>query len=533
MKKVLLLYPELPPFGFWNYKEVCRLLGAKFPAAPLGMITLAALLPQEWDMRLIDLNTTRLDDSAIDWADLVFLGGMLPQQINLLKLIDRVHARGKKVVVGGPDPTSQPKTYQKADYLVLGEAEATIYPFLADLEKGVQSGIYTSEHKPDIKKSPVPRFDLLNLKDYLMIGIQFCRGCPFNCEFCDIIELFGRIPRTKTPEQVIKELETLYQLGYRGHIDFVDDNFIGHRSKVKELLIMLKDWSKRHNFPFFYSTEASVNLADDEELLGLMRDLDFRYLFVGIESPDPKILKFAQKGQNIDRRLIEDLSKIYQYGMIVNAGFILGFDNEDTHSAKLITDIVQDSKIVMAMVGLLYALPNTQLTRRLKKETRLLKNINPTDEKSQALLVDQSSSGLNFVTRRPRTEIMRDFLFIINTVYSDKNYFDRCLELGRVLQTNYRYQPSLKRILNSVKAFIKLVAKLGFRKSAAFYFWRNIFCLLFSNPKALEAMVNLMAMFIHFSKETKFITNIMNEKIRKIEEIGEANFYKELLDNPR
>jgi radical SAM superfamily enzyme YgiQ (UPF0313 family) len=206
MKKALLVYPEFSPLGFWNYRDVCKMAGAKYPAAPLGMITLAALLPRDWDIRLVDMNTSKLRDSDIDRADLVFTGGMLPQQPFILKLIDRVQARGKKIVTGGPDPTSQPEIYKKSDYLVLGEAEDSIKLFLSDLENGVNGGVYyPSENRPDMAGSPVPRFDLLRFKDYLMIGVQYSRGCPFNCEFCDVIELFGRNPRTKSSEQIIRE----------------------------------------------------------------------------------------------------------------------------------------------------------------------------------------------------------------------------------------------------------------------------------------------------------------------------------------
>jgi len=287
------------------------------------------------------MNTAELDDSDIDWSDLVFIGGMLSQQVNSLKLVDRAHTRGKKVVCGGPDPTSQPEIYQKADYLVLGEGEDTIIPFLDDLEKGVESGWYfPHENKPDIATSPVPRFDLLNFDDYLMIGIQFSRGCPFNCEFCDVIELFGRTPRTKTTRQILKELDRLYELGYRGHLDFVDDNFIGHKGKAKEMLRAVKEWSELHDYPFFFSTEASINLADDEDLLRLMENVDFRYVFIGIESADEEVIRCSQKRQNLNRRLCEDLHKIYNHGMIVNAGFIVGFDNETSETARLITHAV-------------------------------------------------------------------------------------------------------------------------------------------------------------------------------------------------
>ncbi len=509
MQKALLLYPQFSPMGFWNYKDICRLLGAKYPAAPLGIITVAALLPQEWDIKLIDMNTAELLDSDIDRADIVFISGMLPQQINFLKLIDRIHSRNKRVVAGGPDPTSQPEIYKKADYLVLGEAEDTIKPFLNDLKNEVKNGIYRPDRiKPCITTSPVPRFDLLNLNDYLMIGIQFSRGCPFNCEFCDIIELYGRKPRTKTPKQVIEELDALYNLGYRGHIDFVDDNFIGHIKKTKEILRAVKTWYEGHDKPFFFSTEASINLADDDELLGLMRDIDFRYVFIGIESGDEKILKDIQKEQNLNRNLVGSLNKIYDYGIIVNGGFIIGFDNETSEAVYLIADIIEQGKICMSMIGLLYALPNTQLTRRLKKEKRFTENSNQLNYNDEHY-IDQTTTGLNFLTTRPKEKIIKDHIYILKKVYSHKNYFNRCLELCKILRKKKHYRPSFLTKLNSVLVFFRLVIKIGIDLRMIYYFWRNIFIMLFYRPSQVEEIVSLMAMHLHFKKQTEYIISRM------------------------
>jgi len=441
---ILLVYPEFSPFGFWNYKEVCRLLGARYPAAPLGLITLAALLPDSWSMKLVDMNTTRLTDHDIDEADLVFIGGMLPQQANFLKLIDRVHSRGKKVVAGGPDPTSQPEIYETSDFLLMGEVENSITAFLADLAAGAESGIYYPEEvRPDIAMSPVPRFDLLDFDAYLMVGIQVTRGCPFNCEFCDIIELYGRTPRTKTPEQLVLELETLYRLGYRGHVDFVDDNFIGNKRKAKAILETVRDWSRVHGYPFCFSTEASINLADDAELLALMRDVDFRYVFIGIESADEDVLASANKRANLRREIFKDVLKIYRYGIVVNGGFIIGFDNETSASVRSITDTIEQGRICMAMIGLLYALPNTQLTRRLEREGRFLKSANKQGLDDDTA-VDQTTSGLNFTTRRPRSEIYRDFENVLQKVYACKAYFARCLQLGLTLKSKVKHKLSCK-----------------------------------------------------------------------------------------
>jgi radical SAM superfamily enzyme YgiQ (UPF0313 family) len=523
MEKALLVYPEFSPYGFWNYKDVCRLVGAKYPAAPLGMITLASLLPQEWEIKLIDMNTSELFDSDIAWADMVFIGGMLPQQVNILKLIDRVHGLGKKAVVGGPDPTSQPDIYRNADYLVLGETEDTINPFLQDLDGGAESGTYLPQaRKPDITESPIPRFDLLNFKDYIMIGIQFSRGCPFNCEFCDVIELYGRNPRTKTPEQIIKELDTLYRLGYRGHVDFVDDNFIGHKTKSKEILGAVKKWSGDHDYPFYFSTEASINLADDEELLGLMEDIDLRYLFIGIESADEEVLKSTKKKQNLNRKLKDDLYKIYSHGMVVNGGFIIGFDNETSATARLIVDLIISGKICMSMIGLLYALPNTQLTRRLSREKRLFEESSLLDRNNKNT-IDQATSGLNFVTLRPRSEIINDYVFILERIYSRKTYFDNCLKFGRVLRNKRKHKQKFIVKLKTLYSFIKLINKIGIKPSTFYYFWRNIFIIMLTRPSSVEEVVNLMAMYIHFRKQTGYIVKLMNGNLRDIEEKNTKN----------
>lgn len=514
MKKVLLIQPEFSPFGFWNYKDVCRLAGARYPAAPLGMITLAALLPQDWDIKLVDMNTVELHDSDIDRSDLVFIGGMLSQQVNSLKLIDRVQARGRKVVSGGPDPTSQPEIYRKADFLVLGEAEDSIIPFLHDLERGVESGSYFPlAEKPDITRSPVPRFDLLDFDDYLMIGVQFSRGCPFSCEFCNVIQLFGRVPRTKTPEQIVKELDTLYRLGYRGHVDFVDDNFIGHKAKAKEILRAVRRWSGVHDYPFYYSTEASINLADDDELLALMEDIDMRYLFIGIESIDENVLISSRKSQNLNRKLRDDLHKIYSHGMIVNGGFIIGFDNETSETARLIAESVKYGKICIPMIGLLYALPNTQLTLRLIKENRLFENSSLLDENNRDT-VDQATSGLNFITMRPRNEIIRDFIYVLENVSNCKSYFDRCLELGLALRARRKYRPSFGRKLKAARSFLRLVNRLGLNPTTSYYFWRNIIIILFRRPSSIEEVANMMAMYIHFHKQTQYIIELMTGNLR-------------------
>lgn len=525
--KCLIVQSQFSMNSFWNYVDVCKIAGAKYPATPLGLMTVAALLPQQWQFKLIDTNVEPLLDDHLKWADVVCTGGMLPQQQGTLSIIDKAHQHGCPVVVGGPDPSSQPDIYQAADYLVLGEGEITIPLFIQDLEKGCTNGKYKSDERADMTKAVVPRFDLIKFKDYIQVGIQYTRGCPFNCEFCDIIELYGRIARTKTPEQIIKELQTLYDLGYRGHIDFVDDNFVGNKSNVKKVLHAIKEWSEVHNYPFYFSTEATINMADDEGLMQLMKDVDFRYVFIGIETPEDEILKSTSKKINVNKDIIKTINKINIYGMIVNAGFIIGFDNESDHIAQNMMECIQDSGVCMAMIGKLYALPNTQLTNRLKREGRLFKEGFRLYDMTE---IDQTSSGLNFITAKSRLEILDNFVQIIKYIYNPQNYYKRVTYTCLNLKPTNKYKPGIIKTLKMASVFIKLCSKVGFNRVTGWLYWKTFFTILIKNPKAIEAAVNLAAMFIHFYKQSKFIIDITNKEIKYIENLGEENYNRQRLE---
>jgi len=517
----LIVQTKFSAFSFWNYQDVCKIVGAKYPAAPLGLLTVAGLLPQHWTFRLVDENVEPVSDEQILWADIVCTGGMLPQQKSMLEFIDRVHKLGRIIVVGGPDPTSQPDLYSKADFLVLGEGEITIPLFLKDLEKGATSGTYVSSGRADMLESVVPRYDLIRFKNYIMIGMQFIRGCPFNCEFCDVIELFGRTPRFKSNGQILKELQALYDLGYRGHIDMVDDNFIGNKKKVKELLREIKSWLAERKFPFFFTTEASVNLAEDEELLQLMQDCDFRYVFLGIETPENDTLARNNKNQNVDRPVPDAVRKLLDFGMVSNGGYIIGFDSESKRIAENMIASIQESGIAMAMIGLLYALPNTQLTRRLETEGRLFhlasQSVSDTD-------IDQMTSGLNFITLIPRSEVFRNYIKVIDTVYSPANYYRRVIYTGLNIRPRYKHKPSFLTWLVYMRSFLRVCRQAGFSRGTAYHYWKMFFTIIIRNPSGIEAAVNLAAMFIHFRKQKAYIVSATNSSLLSLEDGSEHDF---------
>jgi radical SAM superfamily enzyme YgiQ (UPF0313 family) len=512
----LFVSPRFTSQSFWNYRATCELAGAKYPAAPLGLITVAALLPSTWECRLVDLNAQEFDPQDADWADLVFMGGMISQQPDHLRLIEHFRSLGKTVIVGGPDATSSPHLYEKAHYLVLGEAEITLPEFLADYQAGKAQHIYAAgERKADMATSPLPRYDLLRFDRYLQIGIQWNRGCPFNCEFCDIIELFGRVPRGKKPAQILAELQKLYELGYRGHVDIVDDNFIGNKKAVKALLPEIIQWLKSHDWPFEFSTEASLNLADDDELMDLMREAGFAWLFVGIETPDEATLRANQKMQNTKRSIPESVHKIIRHGMIVNTGYILGFDGESQTVSQSILDNIQATAIPINMVGLLFALPNTQLTRRLQKENRLDAGFEiPPDETAC-----QCVSGLNFHTQRPRKDILQDFRRVVDTSFAPGPFFSRVRETSRMLDcSTKRLRIPLKNMLRDLTAFPKIVGRLGFQSATRYEFWKSFVDVLLHNPRAIRYSMSIIALYLHFGPFREYVLTRIDKEIALLDE---------------
>ncbi len=525
---VLLVVPRFSGQSFWNFTAACEVFGARFPAPPLGLITVAALLPPSWQCRLVNRNTEELLDADLDWADLVMTGGMLPQQPDALQIIELAHARHRPVVVGGPDVTSSPEAYRASDFQVLGEAEGIIGAFIQAWNSGVRRGLFEAEKfKIDITTTPIPRFDLLKRSHYTYFGVQFARGCPFTCEFCDIIELYGRVPRVKTVEQMLAELKTLYDLGYRGHLDFVDDNFIGNKKAVKAFLPHLINWQKERGYPFEFSTEASINLADDDTLLGLMREANFFTIFVGIESPDVDTLVSMQKKQNIRRSLTESVAKIYQAGMFVNAGFIVGFDSEKGAVADAMIECIEATSIPFCMVGLLYALPTTQLTRRLAREGRLF----PPDYTMRTVakngVGDQSTSGLNFETARPRRDILTDYKTILASIYRPITYYRRVRTVARLLDRPVLDRSASKDIplprvfgipRRDFALLWRLVRRIAVRQPAALGpFCKAVYECARENPRVLEYVGILAAFYLHLGPFSRLVVSLVDRQIAEID----------------
>lgn len=513
--RVLMIYPRFRAATFWNFLEACELVGARYPAAPLGLITLAALLPRHWEIRLINRNTEELGDNDLAWADLVMTGGMQSQQVDTLDLIDLCRSRGKPIVVGGPDPTSSPHIYEAADFRVLGEAEGVIGDFLEAWEAGARRGTFIApKFQVDVTRSPIPRFDLLKFEQYLYVGLQFSRGCPFTCEFCDIIELYGRVPRAKTAAQILAELQHLYDLGYRGHVDFVDDNLIGNKKALKALLPQLAAWLKARDYPFEFSTEASVNLADDAELLDLMREANFFAVFVGIESPDPRTLVSTKKKQNTRRNLAGSIHKIYDAGMFVTAGFIVGFDTEEVSMADAMADFIEEAAIPVCMVGLLYALPNTQLTRRLIAEGRLHAGY----DRVERDFGDQCTAGLNFEPRRPLRDILHDYRQVLQRIYDPHAYADRLDRLVALLDRRGRPAKLAPGDVRASLAFLETVHRiLSKLPQARERFWRSFVQARQSNPAALRYLVMLMAFYLHLGPFAQHVIGVLDQRIAEID----------------
>jgi radical SAM superfamily enzyme YgiQ (UPF0313 family) len=510
-----LIYPRFGVATFWNYTVACELVGARYPTPPLGLITLAAMLPANWEVRLVNRNTEELTAADLAWADIVMTGGMLAQQVDTLELIELSHAHGKPVAVGGPDPTSSPHVYAAADFQVLGEVEGAIEEFIAAWSRGERAGQFAApKFTIDVTKSPIPRFDLLKFGHYLYIGVQYSRGCPFTCEFCDIIELYGRVPRAKTTPQMLAELEALYQLGYRGHVDFVDDNLIGNKKALKAFLPELAAWQRAHDYPFEFSTEASINMADDDELLKLMRLANFFTVFVGIESPDPATLVHTRKKQNTKRSLVDSVHKIYRAGMFVTAGFIVGFDSEEAPIADAMADFIEDSAIPVCMVGLLYALPNTQLTRRLAAAGRLHSD----HDRATRNLGDQCTATTNFETLRPLAEVLRDYRRVLERVYDPAAFAGRLQRLAGMLDRSGRPRElptgDIRRKVSSLETAHKIIGQLPEGREQ---FWQTFVTCAKTNPAALRYIVILTAFYLYLGPFARNLIAAIDARLAELD----------------
>lgn len=525
---VLLVAPRFSGQSFWNFTAACEVFGARFPAPPLGLITVAALLPASWQCRLVNRNTEELEDCDLDWADLVMTGGMLPQQPDALRVIDLAQQHGKPVAVGGPDATSSPDAYRAADFRVLGEAEGIIGAFIEAWDSGVRQGVFEAEKfTADVTRTPIPRFDLLKRSHYTYFGVQFARGCPFTCEFCDIIELYGRAPRVKTAQQMLAELDALYDLGCRGHVDFVDDNFIGNKKAVKAFLPHLIRWQQERGYPFEFSTEASINVADDDALLALMRQANFFTIFVGIESPDTDTLVSMQKKQNTRRSLAASVDKIYRAGMFVNAGFIVGFDSEQGPVADAMVECIEATAIPFCMVGLLYALPTTQLTRRLAREGRLFPPDYTVNAARADSVGDQCTSGLNFATARSRRDILSDYRTILTKIYRPTAYYRRLQQvmsrLDRpVLDRSARRDAPPRRLLGISRQDLALLWRLLWRitlrqPTALWPFCRTLCVIGWKNPRAVDYVGMLAAVYLHLGPFSRFVIAAVDRQIAEID----------------
>ncbi len=485
---ILLLYPKYPE-TFWSFKNALKFISKKATEPPLGLLTVAAMLPADFNKKLIDLNVDKLRDSDIAWADYVFISAMSVQKHSAEDAIRRCQRLGKKVVAGGPLFTSDPAVFSYVEHLVLNEAELTLPLFLQDLKAGNPRRLYRTDEFPGLLHTPLPAWELIDFKKYAVMDLQFSRGCPYNCDFCDIVQLYGRRVRTKSATQMTAELDALYDIGWRNSVFFVDDNFIGNRRKLKgEILPVIIEWMRRREYPFTFSTEVSVNLADDPKLMEMMIAAGFDSVFVGIETPNAASLAECNKTQNVNRDLLKSVDIIQKQGLMVKGGFIVGFDSDDSAIFDNIIDFIQNGKIVNAMVGLLNAPKGTKLYRRLKSEGRLLKI--PSG--------DNTDLSINFIPKMDYNSLIQGYKRIIRGIYSPRQYYRRVIEY---LKT---YKPLPKRALNfHPKLLIPLFKSLMFIGVAGKerrLFWKLIFWTLFRNPKLLPHALTFAVMGYHFRK---------------------------------
>ena len=487
--KILLIYPQYPT-TFWSFKHILKVIGKKAAFPPLGLLTVAAMLPKKWEKKLVDLNVEILNDENILNADLVFLSAMIVQKDSAREVISRVKSLGKKIVAGGPLFTTGWEEFTKdVDHLVLGEAEDTLIRFLKDLKTGKAKRIYEVGEFPDVKKAVVPQWSLIDKRCYTSMCLQVSRGCPFNCEFCDIVRLNGRVPRIKTQRQVIDELDALRLWGWRGGLFFVDDNLIGNKAKLeKEILPTIITWQKKYRQPFLFNTQVSINLADEPKLMELMAKAGFVTIFVGIESPNIKSLEECNKFQNQDRDLVAAVKRLQNAGFEVQGGFIVGFDNDTPAIFQRQIEFIQKSGIVTAMVGLLNALPKTRLYQRLKETGRLVNETSGSNTVSE----------LNFKPKMNKKILLEGYQKIMKTIYSPKEYYQRVKNFLREFRPPLRKAPKFH--FYYLKALVASFWLLGVKYSGRRYFWKLFFWSLFKRPGGIPYVIGSSITGIHFRR---------------------------------
>ncbi len=480
----LLIYPEFPD-TFWSFKHALNFIRKKASLPPLGLLTVAAMLPSEWDKRLVDLNVRKLTDKDLEWADIALVSAMVVQRESTQQVIARCKAAGLKVVAGGPLFTAEYDQFKEVDHFILNEAELTLPPFLRDLEQGCAKRIYSSTEFPDLRQTPAPLWELADLKHYATMAIQYSRGCPFDCEFCNITALLGHRPRVKTAEQIIRELDGLYRLGWRGIIFFVDDNLIGNKRHLKEsLLPTLIEWRKG-KVGFVFNTEVSINLADDQELMDLMAEAGFDTVFIGVETPDNDGLAECNKKQNQRRDLVEDVKRIQRSGLQVQGGFIIGFDSDTPSIFQRQIEFIQKSGIVTAMVGLLQAPIGTRLYDRLAREGRLL-----------GFMTGDNVDGTTNIIPKMNIELLRrGYKTVINTLYAPKNYY------ARVITFLKEYKPPKITVpldFQHGMALFRSILRLGILDRERIHYWKLFFWTLFRRPRLFPLAITFAIYGYHF-----------------------------------
>lgn len=484
---VLLVYPKFPD-TFWSFKHALKFIGKKAALPPLGLLTIASMLPEEWGRKLVDLNVSPLQKKDLSWADIVFISAMAVQQKSAKEVIDRCRNDGIKVVAGGPLFTASYEQFPGVEHFVLNEAELTLPSFLEDMKQGTPGRIYSTDEFPDITMTPAPKWDLLDIDKYASMAIQFSRGCPYQCDFCNITALLGHKIRTKTSSQIIRELDGLRKLGWKGTLFFVDDNFIANKSYLKkELLPQLIAWRNAKSVTNQYYTECSINLADDPELMELMVQAGFNQVFIGIETPDDFALKACGKQHNTSRDLLENIRLIQHAGLEVMGGFIVGFDSDTPSIFSKQIEFIQQSGIVTAMVGILQALPGTKLYERMKHEDRLLSNLSG----------DNADGSTNIIPVMDSELLRNGYMKMMLYLYAPKHYYQRI----RTLLKEYKV-PEIKKSfrISNVMAFARSVFLLGVLGRERFQYWSMLIWTIVNHRRALPLAITLAIYGHHFRK---------------------------------